>query len=222
MLKLFSSFHRLLCIHGKTIGVRVSTLLLVLLSVLLTPGLSFASASNVSTAQRLQPISATGGGKLRWRFPIGNAGASSPTIANGVVYVGTGDGYVYALQASDGTRLWRYLTGGAVSTPTVVNGVVYFGSVDGYVYALKASDGTLRWRYQTGGNVASSPAVVKGVVYIGSSDGSLYALKASDGTLRWRYQADSSSVSSPVVVMGVVYFSASPDAGVGYVFALTA
>src|SRR5258708_6215846 len=205
MLKLFSSFHRLLCIHGKTIGVRVSTLLLVLLSVLLTPGLSFASASHVSTAQRLQPISATGGGKLRWRFPIGNAGASSPTIANGVVYVGTGDGYVHALQASDGTRLWRYLTGGAVSTPTVVNGVVYFGAGDGYLYALKASDGTRLWRYLTG-YVDAAPAVVNGVVYVGDLvDYYLYALKANDGTLQWRYQTGGNVDSSPAVVKGVVY-----------------
>jgi outer membrane protein assembly factor BamB len=147
---------------------------------------------------------------------------SSPTIANGVVYVGTGDGYVYALKASDGTRLWRYLTGGAVSTPTVVNGVVYIGSADGYVYALKASDGTLQWSYLTG-SYPASPTVVNGVVYVGDLvDYYLYALKASDGTLQWRYQTGGNVDSSPAVVNGVVYFSASPDAGVGYVFAVTA
>ena len=60
-------------------------------------------------------------------------------MVNGVVYVGSYDGYVYALNASNGTLLWRYLTGnGVYSSPVVVNGVVYVGSLDDYVYALTA------------------------------------------------------------------------------------
>ena len=36
---------------------------------------------------------------------------SSPAVANGVVYVGSGDGNVYALDASTGALLWTYTTG---------------------------------------------------------------------------------------------------------------
>lgn len=82
---------------------------------------------------------ATGGGKLRWRYPTEAFVYSSPAVVNGVVYVGSYDGYVYALNASNGTLLWRYLTGnGVYSSPVVVNGVVYVGSLDDYVYALTA------------------------------------------------------------------------------------
>jgi outer membrane protein assembly factor BamB len=45
-------------------------------------------------------------------------------MANGVVYVGSYDGNVYALNARTGALLWKYTTGGTVeSSPAVANGV---------------------------------------------------------------------------------------------------
>ena len=60
---------------------------------------------------------------------------SSPAVANGVVYVGSEDFYVYALDAKTGAKLWSYATC-YVSSPTVANGVVYVGSSDSNVYAF--------------------------------------------------------------------------------------
>jgi outer membrane protein assembly factor BamB len=54
--------------------------------------------------------------------------------------MGSHDGNVYALNASDGAKLWNYTSGSWVwSSPAVVNGVVYAGSNDGNVYALGGS-----------------------------------------------------------------------------------
>jgi PQQ enzyme repeat len=51
----------------------------------------------------------------------GSGTGSSPAVANGVVYVGSGD--VYALNARTGAKLWTYATGSYVwSSPAVVNG----------------------------------------------------------------------------------------------------
>jgi outer membrane protein assembly factor BamB len=62
---------------------------------------------------------------------------SSPAVANGVVYVGSYDGNVYALNASTGSKLWSFATGNLVdSSPAVANGVVYVGSYDHNVYAF--------------------------------------------------------------------------------------
>jgi outer membrane protein assembly factor BamB len=62
---------------------------------------------------------------------------SSPALANGVVYIGSEDDSVYALNAATGAKLWSYKTGNQVfSSPTVVNGVVYVGSGDGNMYAF--------------------------------------------------------------------------------------
>jgi outer membrane protein assembly factor BamB len=58
-------------------------------------------------------------------------------VANGVVYVGSGDHNVYALNARTGVKLCTYATGSYVwSAPAVVNGIVYVGSGDGKVYAF--------------------------------------------------------------------------------------
>src|SRR6202034_397736 len=128
---------------------------------------------SLRTAHRLHKL---------WSFFTGCSGSfcggSSPTLANGVIYVGSYDGNVYAVNAATGAKVWAFLTGGLVfSSPAVANGVVYVGSDDKNVYALNAATGAKLWSYTTGYDVVSSPAVVNGVVYIGSEDGKVYALK---------------------------------------------
>ena len=79
-------------------------------------------------------------------------------MANGVVYVGSDDGNVYALNAATGAKLWSYTTGYVVtSSPAVANGVVYVGSGDGNVYALNATTGTRLWSFTTAGQVSFHP-----------------------------------------------------------------
>jgi len=72
-------------------------------------------------------------GTVIWRFTAGDTVYSSPTVVNGVVYIGgdlTTDGAVYALNAVSGAKLWSFSTGNlwVYSTPAVANGVVYVGS----------------------------------------------------------------------------------------------
>ena len=121
-----------------------------------------------------------------WMFKTGGEIASSPTVVNGVVYVGSWDGYEYALNAADGTLIWRTNLGitsaptcnptsaGVTSVATVQNGVVYVGGGDAYWYALDASTGAVLWKVYTGDNSASgghynwaSPLLYNGYAYIG-------------------------------------------------------
>jgi len=67
---------------------------------------------------------------LKWSYTTGNTVSSSPAVVNGVVYVGSWDGNLYALNAHTGARLWSYDTVYEVwSSPAVANGVVYVGAV---------------------------------------------------------------------------------------------
>jgi outer membrane protein assembly factor BamB len=63
---------------------------------------------------------------------------SSPTVANGVVYYGTGTGHkVVALDARTGKHLNRLEVHGAIfNAPSVLGGVVYAGSWHGRLYAF--------------------------------------------------------------------------------------
>ena len=89
-------------------------------------------------------------------------------MANGVVYLGSGSGTLYALNAATGAEEWSYTTGYTVGSPAVANGVVYLGS-DTAVYALNAATGAEEWSYTTGDSAFSTPAVANGVVYLGST-----------------------------------------------------
>ncbi len=157
--------------------------------------------------------------QLKWKEYIGQFDfwiQSSPAVVNGVLYVGSGDGDVYALNTSNGAAIWKYATGVEVeSSPAVANGVVYVGSDGGYVYALTASTGALIWKYATGSSVESSPAVANGMVYVGSDDSYVYALNASTGDLVWKYATEGQVfVCSPAVANGVVYAGSFGDANV--------
>jgi outer membrane protein assembly factor BamB len=150
---------------------------------------------------------------------------SSPTIAHGVVYFGSGDGNIYALDAASGTLKWKHPTGDVVhASPAVANGTVFVGSWDSYFYALDAATGAGKWRFKTGEDpkvhnqvgIQSSAAVVDGVVYFGCRDSNLYAVDAQTGRQKWAFNNKGSWViGSPAVREGKVYFATS-DTGMFY------
>jgi outer membrane protein assembly factor BamB len=149
---------------------------------------------------------------LDWSVTTGNVVWSSPAVANGVVYFGSGDGKVYALNATTGATVWTVTIGDSVeSSPAVDNGLVYFGSNDGRFYALNATTGATVWTVNIGSAVLSSPAVANGVVYFGSGNGKVYALNATTGATVWTVTTGNNVFSSPAVANGVVYVGSYDD-----------
>ena len=144
---------------------------------------------------------------------------SSPAVSNGIVYFGSGDQHVYAVDAGTGTLRWQYRTGDVVhATPAVVNGIVYIGSWDRNLYALDARNGALVWKFETGDDkeiynqigIASSAAISSDTAYFGCRDGHLYAVDIETGTLRWAHDTHKGWViASPALHRGVVYFPTS-------------
>jgi outer membrane protein assembly factor BamB len=62
---------------------------------------------------------------LKWTYTTVTGVESSPAVVDGVVYVGSNNGNVYALNASIGALLWSYITRGFVAgSPALSNGVV--------------------------------------------------------------------------------------------------
>ncbi len=146
---------------------------------------------------------------------------SSPAISNGIAYIGSGDHYVYALDAATGAQRWKFLTGNVVhASPAVAGATVYVGSWDRYFYALDARSGAVRWRFATGDDrvtynqvgIAGSAAVADGMVYFGCRDSVFYALNARTGALAWKHDEHGSwVVGSPAVADGVVYYTTSDE-----------
>ena len=127
------------------------------------------------------PLTGTGGDGV-WSFETDNV-RSGVAVADGVVYAGSDDNSLYAVDAEDGTEVWSFSTGGDIrSGVAVADGVVYAGSFDDSLYAVDASEGTEVWSFSTGGLIFSGVTVADGVVYAGSDGNSLYARFAQDGS----------------------------------------
>ncbi len=85
------------------------------------------------------------------RFPSVDDGFSPASVHGGVVYAGGHDGWIYAIDAKTGGKIWEHKTGDHVmTTPQYRGGRVYAGSMDGYFRALDASDGSLVWQVKFG------------------------------------------------------------------------
>ena len=71
-----------------------------------------------------------------WTFNTGNEVISSPSFANGVVYIAA-IGRLYALNADTGIQIWNFSCGGGTtSSPAIANGLIYVGSQDTCLYAI--------------------------------------------------------------------------------------
>ena len=153
-----------------------------------------------------------------WRFPTGQEVYSAPAVSDGVVFVASRDGSVYAVDAATGQEKWRFEAVGRPWASTIVaDGSVFFTASDGNVYALDAATGEERWRVEIFGprnldaNSAGrgawlTPSVEGGVVYAGSLDWHVYALDAATGEEKWRIKTKGPVWGSPAVSNGVVYF----------------
>lgn len=155
-----------------------------------TPGLTTLWTSNLSTSikstpttydnilyvvtnGRLYAINNNDGSEI-WNYSTGNVYPatisgignvlihSSPTIANNVIYFGSGT-TLYAVNTS-GSLIWNYPTDGQViSSPQISGGNVYFGSTDGRFYAITTATGALNWSYDLNDPIVSTPCVVPSV-----------------------------------------------------------
>jgi outer membrane protein assembly factor BamB len=120
----------------------------------------------------------------KWRYKTGHMVNSSPAIgADGMIYIGSFDDYLYAVNP-DGTLRWRYRADGIIwSSPAVgADGTVCFCSED-----LNAvpPNGTLSCRYGPLGEIYSSPALTAdGTVYVVSEGQCLYAIDPN-GMRKW-------------------------------------
>jgi outer membrane protein assembly factor BamB len=104
----------------------------------------------------------TAKGINKWPLPFqtGDRIQSSPFAKDNVIYVGSYDQHMYAINTLDGKMKWKYKTFGLIkSSPVLYDGILYFGSDDKFVYALDPTVGKPRWVQNIGGLIHCSPMV---------------------------------------------------------------
>ena len=168
------------------------------------------------------------------------------TVHDGIIYAGSTDGRVVAINSSTENLEWSYsiapvtapssgLSCGQTSattaiygTPVVDRDIVYIGTYSGQVYALTIARGADRWVYpRTGsiGAIVGSPVIANETIYISSSDSMVYALDTIHGDLKWKSEIldeegkrHEKLWTSLVVHDGAVYMSTFD----GHIYALSA
>jgi len=149
----------------------------------------------------------------KWRFKTESLIEGSVTIdANGMIYFGCWDSYLYCLYPN-GTVNWKYKTTDIItSTPTIdEEGTLYVTSWDKSLYAIHPN-GTIKWRFYAGGRTDVSPIIGEdGVIYFGVKgpeiySGRFYAVNP-DGSEKWYYDVDYFIKSDPAIDdNGIIYF----------------
>lgn len=195
-----------------------------------TPAIADGSIYFVSDDGFLYAVAATDGSRA-WRFDLHSAGiervlpslhppysydylSSSPIVHQGVVFVGSANGTLYAIEGATGKEKWRFATKGRIrSTPKIHDKRIYFGSWDHHLYALDVDSGKQIWRFDTGGVVQASPAIGDGRVYIGSRNPKIFAVDAKTGEPVWDFEhTDGSWVESSGIYRDGVLYVGSSDA----------
>lgn len=112
-------------------------------------------------------------------------------VSGGRVFVSTGFGFVVALNASDGSEIWRVQSDAPFqSAPTVAGGRVYAITNDSELIAIDAGTGDVVWNYQAIAEparilAAPSVAVEGDTVVAPFASGEVVALLAANGRRLW-------------------------------------
>jgi eukaryotic-like serine/threonine-protein kinase len=167
---------------------------------------------------------------MKWKFHTPGQFISSPAVVGDMVFVGSTDHNLYALDRNSGALKWKFETGSRVtSSPAVVAGAVFFESYDGTFYAVDAATGKLKWKFKTSGErrftathlhgtqpvgesmpdpfdfYLSSAVVSNDAVYFGSGDGNVYAVDAASGQLKWKFPTGDVVHASPALADGTLF-----------------
>jgi len=119
--------------------------------------------------------------KLKWAFafPNGASAFGQPAVAGGRVFVGSDNGYAYALDAASGCAFWSFqaqagirtaVSIGRLTSPGNARYAVYFGDLKGNVYAVDAESGVLVWTKRADAHpmarITGAPTLDGGRLYV--------------------------------------------------------
>lgn len=159
-------------------------------------------------------------GRRLWRYRTSSQIHASPALAGGVLVVGTDDGLLLGLNATNGAKKWELdtgrrkgdkpafapLSGGIYATPVIRRQTVYVGTIDREFLAVDLLTGMERWRLPVGSKVIHGAAANDTLVVFGANDGRVRGVEAASGAVRWEFRAASVIGTSPTIVGNQIFF----------------
>lgn len=123
----------------------------------------------------------------------------SPTIVDGIAYIGGPDGFVNALDVETGKEIWRFETGSTISiAPSVIEDKVVFGYLGsttehygfehpGEYFAVDRLTGELIWSTTEYGKIWVAAVYSEGILFMGNTVGEVFAINQDNGKKLWSY-----------------------------------
>lgn len=157
--------------------------------------------------------------EVNWVYSTDDYSCSTPVLVDDVMFVGSYDKQIHAVNVTTGHRLWRKLLDGMIFySPVVAQRMLTVGSDNGTVYGLSLGQdlaippGT-SWTRYLGNKITGSWAVHGGRVYVGTSlsNGGAMVVTALDlfnGSTVWeRNDGYIAGLTPPTIVADYVVFS---------------
>jgi len=163
---------------------------------------------------------------IKWTFKTGGPIFSSPVVDESVVYIGSLDSLLYAIDISTGEEIWKFHTNGQIRSNVYTDGnQLYLNGGDGSLYSLNKRNGEIIWKFNTRGErkydfadyFHSTPILVNGTLFFGSGDGIFYAVNSETGRLVWSFETGNVVHSTPAVNKNKIFFGSFD----GHVYALS-
>lgn len=167
------------------------------------------------------------GGKPAWQAKVTSEVLAAPVVTEEVVYVRSGDGRVFALNAADGKRKWVYQRATPALTVRSAAGVlvdrngVFAGFGGGKLVALESSTGAVGWEASVAlprgvseleriADVTSNPVIDGRSICAAAFQGRVACFDISSGTPTWG--RDMSSLTGVAMDARNIYVSEAKGA----------
>ncbi|HSF80987.1 MAG TPA: PQQ-binding-like beta-propeller repeat protein [Anaerolineales bacterium] len=139
-----------------------------------------------SMDHRIYSIDAQSGRQNWMTDDLGGSIVGTPAFdPSGVLFSGTFASEMLAIDAQNGSIIWRTPTTGWVwGGPVLADNLLYFGDLSGTLYALNSQTGQISWTIQADGPISDSLLVTEDTIFFNTEAGSLYAI-GKDGNFVW-------------------------------------
>jgi eukaryotic-like serine/threonine-protein kinase len=128
----------------------------------------------------------------KWRSQHEFSIDTSILIVENLLFFGSKNGNVYALNSETGEVIWQFQTieNTLVTSLAFDSGVIYCGSKNGMLYAIEARTGEQKWKTYIGllELPFSSPIVADKIIYIETKNSIFHAINSETGAEIWQIQ----------------------------------
>ena len=144
--------------------------------------------------------------EYKWEFKTKNGVEGTVVISDGVVYVGSADKHLYALDLKSGQLKWKTQLGIITASPGVNGDRVYVGDADGKFYCLNKATGAVIWTFETEGQISAAPNFDGDNMLIPAHDSTLYCLN-KEGKKIWDFKIEGPIYGGVAVAKGATFLA---------------